>query len=738
MGAPSEPAVRGRLQKLAEDPLPAVVVLITCAWYPRGKTVFVAAQSTFITCACYPRMKTMLVAAQSTLVLAYLLAASLSPTDAARCSEVSIWTVEEIDRYLTSLPVNDVKKCVEVALLSSIVASRQDGIQCIVRHRRFVTDSSVVVRVAWYAYVIARRNSSPVNRDWKILQHDLLPLVKTAYRLDESEILLRFARHYEANPLTSITRSTVLNLAPDLSGGHSVEQHRPYPIAYDWSFNLGNFLGARPQQQPGLVPPNEPPALHPILGEPSASRPQTQSQGAAVPSAQRRRHRRTRSDDQDPSMSQGRNTRPRTRSPMQRVFIPPPNTNNRNVERSSRVSPHPSADQSSTVGSVTTSQEQGRRVLQSVHVSQASPVSSWRYLVKDGTQQEQGQAFLDTLFDMIDEGDDRVRGRLFVKSESSPAIDENGLSASLIHFAATELVTRLGKRDQILYSQSMEKAFVPRSPTTDTHEECRDLLLLGALIGIIDNYRGMGPNRIVSLPVPLPVVAFRALLTHGPVAITDEDARETALAAIYKQYCGDLSPAQCKADRQLDVDQVFPHVPGADYDSADSYLRELTGLLLNSPAFRMVSQGYLATAREPLRKPETYPTMHETVIADSVVTMAKLVGKLKMVTSRCYLQHAINSCWKVLRVLASMSDDGRADFVEAATGTRSLPLTRDIHSIIKVKLAHCNGITFRTCSRTVEVPFALACDMPALHMQLQDSIKEFVGRGITSSSHNIP
>ncbi|SPR00449.1 unnamed protein product (mitochondrion) [Plasmodiophora brassicae] len=640
-------------------------------------------------------MKTMLAAAQSTLVLAYLLAASLSPTDAARCSE----------------------ECAEIALLSSIVASRQDSIQCIVRHRRFVTDSSVVVRVAWYAYVIARRNSSPVNRDWKILQHDLLPLVKTAYRLDESEILLRFARHYEANPLTSITRSTVLNLAPDLSGGHPVEQHRSYPIAYDWSFNLGNFLGAHPQQQPGLVPPNEPPALHPILGEPSASRPQTRSQGATMPSAQRRRHRRTRSDDQDPSMSQGRNTRPRTRSPMQRVFIPPPNTNNRNVERSSRVPPHPSADQSSTVGSVTTSREQGRRVLQSVHVSQASPVSSWRYLVLDGTQQEQGQAFLDTLFAMIDEGDDRVRGRLFVKSESSPAIDENGLSASLIHFAATELVTRLGKRDQILYSQSMEKAFVPRSPTADTHEECRDLLLLGALIGIIDNYRGMGPNRIVSLPVPLPVVAFRALLTHGPVAITDEDARETALAAIYKQYCGDLSPAQCKADRQLDVDQVFPHVPGADYDSADSYLRELTGLLLNSPAFRMVSQGYLATAREPLRKPETYPTMHETVIADSVVTMAKLV---------------------VLRVLASMSDDGRADFVEAATGTRSLPLTRDIHSIIKVKLAHCNGITFRTCSRTVEVPFALACDMPALHMQLQDSIKEFVGRGITSSSHNIP
>lgn len=40
----------------------------------------------------------------------------------------------------------------------------------------------------------------------------------------------------------------------------------------------------------------------------------------------------------------------------------------------------------------------------------------------------------------------------------------------------------------------------------------------------------------------------------------------------------------------------------------------------------------------------------------------------------------------VYRVLSSMSDKGRADFLEATTGVRFLPLANDIHSRITVSL----------------------------------------------------
>lgn len=218
--------------------------------------------------------------------------------------------------------------------------------------------------------------------------------------------------------------------------------------------------------------------------------------------------------------------------------------------------------------------------------------SIWKYTLRDGTQQEQGQLFLDAVAAMIYVRDARLRGQMFVMSESSRAIDNGGLSASLIQFAATELARRLARSGQLLYSQGMDQAFAPRSPTVDTEAERRDLILLGALIGIVDNHkrRVVAGTRLL-LPIPLPVVAFRALLMSVPIKATGAEANGTALAAIYRQYCGDRSPVQCKHEKGIDVELVFGSVPGVDYSNADEYLRGLVraimwmrGQTMNGPA----------------------------------------------------------------------------------------------------------------------------------------------------------
>lgn len=306
----------------------------------------------------------------------------------------------------------------------------------------------------------------------------------------------------------------------------------------------------------------------------------TPVQLSPVESASRHRQR----DGLESLRSQIRPAQPRSqRATAQAPAAPGGNSNpNPNAQRPPRAplrlyhAPYPQL-RSNAVARVPESHP--RDAVPQEQLSGSVPIPDWKYLLKDGSQHEQGQEFLNRVAGMIEQGDERLRGRLFVKSESSSAIDEGGLSASLIQFASAELVVRLGRDGQILYSQSMDRAFVPRSPTIETDDERKHLVLLGALIGIIDNHRRMGPNRVLWLPIPLPVVAFRALLADGALAtITDDDASGTALAAVYKQYCGDRSPSQCNRDTQVDIVDLFPPVPGYDGDTAaNEYLRGLVG-----------------------------------------------------------------------------------------------------------------------------------------------------------------
>lgn len=85
-----------------------------------------------------------------------------------------------------------------------------------------------------------------------------------------------------------------------------------------------------------------------------------------------------------------------------------------------------------------------------------------------------------------------------------------------------------------------------------------------------------------------------------------------------------------------------------------------------------------------------YRLMHKAVVGDTIVTMAKLDEKLEVVlhAERSRADDVHRAARNVRRVLAAMSDDERADFVEAATGTRCLPLTTDQHSMIRVGALH--------------------------------------------------
>lgn len=77
--------------------------------------------------------------------------------------------------------------------------------------------------------------------------------------------------------------------------------------------------------------------------------------------------------------------------------------------------------------------------------------------------------------------------------------------------------------------------------------------------------------------------------------------------------------------------------------------------------------------------------MHQTVVADTIVTAAKLKPNVYVfVCEACCVPHANRAADNVFHVLARMSDDECADFAEATTGARCLPLTRGSHSMIKV------------------------------------------------------
>lgn len=73
------------------------------------------------------------------------------------------------------------------------------------------------------------------------------------------------------------------------------------------------------------------------------------------------------------------------------------------------------------------------------------------------------------------------------------------------------------------------------------------------------------------------------------------------------------------------------------------------------------------------------------VIGDTVVTMAKLGPKVKFLVDEDLCRRGVETAINNVRwVLAILSDVERADFVEAATGARCLPLTTDQHSMIQV------------------------------------------------------
>ncbi|XXQ38033.1 HECT domain-containing protein [Plasmodiophora brassicae] len=699
------------------------------------------------------------VAAPLLAVLVCLLVTSARSSDSATgCAEVTQWSFDEISVYLNALPDSDAQSCFEAALLSSIDAGRQDAVKFIISTYGIHMDRGIATRIAWYAYVLSCRDDT--SNAARIMRNDLLPIVQATYQLSENEIVFRFAIRYDACPLPDMSRPA-----------DSLSQRPPHAPALDDDRQqvrtsvprrsvTYRLEGRRWIRRPGsdseepsstgndIRPPGTEPAdeRHPLglrtAGQshapictdlPSPPLPPQLFPAGGIP--QRRRRPR---GDQDSSQLQDRNTRRRT----QRPPLPPVGTINRNVERppSTSTAPRPVLRRSNAALGVTATLREQERHLDGQAPSTA-PIPDWKYRLRDGTQQEQAQMFLDRVSDLIDDGDERVRGRLFVMSESSHAIDEGGLSASLIQFASAEVVSRLSRAGQVLYSQFMDRAFIPWSPTMGTEDECRDLILLGALIGIIDNHRRLGPKRVMSLPIPLPAVAFRALLTDdalGLPTVTDDDAGETALAAVYRQYCGDRSPAQCKRDRQIDVDDMFPHVLGVDYNgTADGYIRGLVAVLLNSPAFYAMRYGYLATVRPPRRPPNSFEAMHMAVIGDTVVTMAKLGPKVKFLVDEDLCRRGVETAINNVRwVLAILSDVERADFVEAATGARCLPLTTDQHSMIQIVMHPYDHMTFHTCFRTVDVPFALAKNKDDLLVHLRDAVNEFVGQGITSTSHN--
>lgn len=155
--------------------------------------------------------------------------------------------------------------------------------------------------------------------------------------------------------------------------------------------------------------------------------------------------------------------------------------------------------------------------------------------------------------------------------------------------------------------------------------------------------------------------------------------------------------------------------------------------------------------------------MHALVIADSVVTCGKLLPFISFnVERRLRRSNATDArmVWSAYHAIRSLSDVECADFVEASTGARCLPLTIDDHSRIKVGLSvlvsayaagltcaapigaqvtvrRSNGISFHTCFRTVEVSNALICaGSSALALHLRYSMRSLLGRGITSASFN--
>ncbi|SPQ98100.1 unnamed protein product (mitochondrion) [Plasmodiophora brassicae] len=367
------------------------------------------------------------------------------------------------------------------------------------------------------------------------------------------------------------------------------------------------------------------------------------------------------------------------------------------------------------------------------------------YELRDGTRQEQGRQFLDTVAAMLDKGDQSlIRGRLIIKSASSPAIDQGGLSVSLIEYAAAELADRLGRSGQLLHNQQMDMAFVPRSPTIDTDAERMDLMLLGALIGIVDNHRTMVPDLMMTLPIPLPAVLFRALLTiNGTVQVDHDNARDTALADVYHQWCGDRSPAECVQDNQIDVVHLLGSVPGINDDnSADEYLNGLVGTLLSSQAFQAIQQGFLAaTLGVPSVDVEFYRSIHDDVVADTVTTFKTMSMKTCVYLGRnlnCCERHAARAYHVVYWALRGMSDRQRADFLEAATGSRFLPLSHSAHANIHIWVVPGDGIAFRTCLRTVVIPAALVCaGATALRSHLLDLVYGFSREGISRDSHNV-
>ncbi|SPQ98097.1 unnamed protein product (mitochondrion) [Plasmodiophora brassicae] len=665
------------------------------------------------------------------------------PTTRA-CPEWS--TLAGLNTFLQLAAEDRVQWCAETMLVRAVEAGLPDFVDAITRCERARVGGPVVIRATWYAYALWRRHD---GSSFGHVLEALVSMVQSIYRITSSAAILRdMGAHYSglATAVNLADRAAILGNAPTFSYVTNGEptsrppEQQSEPMSLDLTLRPPAGQRARgPESRSstnvGVDPPvhDHNPPLHDFLGLSIVPQQPTYPPGDSKP-------------DRQPHLAASRDThrmitvirRDQAHQPRQ----PSPSTHRRyrtmvcvvdkaTIEKRLR---HNQADLGLVIDALF------RRL-----VDEAA-ASIWKYTLRDGTQQEQGQLFLDAVAAMIYVRDARLRGQMFVMSESSRAIDNGGLSASLIQFAATELARRLARSGQLLYSQGMDQAFAPRSPTVDTEAERRDLILLGALIGIVDNHkrRVVAGTRLL-LPIPLPVVAFRALLMSVPIKATGAEANGTALAAIYRQYCGDRSPVQCKHEKGIDVELVFGSVPGVDYSNADEYLRGLVDLLLQSPAFDAVRQGYRAVARRPSRSNvdrdrQGHLEMHALVIADSVVTCGKLLPFISFnVERRLRRSNATDArmVWSAYHAIRSLSDVECADFVEASTGARCLPLTIDDHSRIKVTVRRSNGISFHTCFRTVEVSNALICaGSSALALHLRYSMRSLLGRGITSASFN--
>lgn len=566
-------------------------------------------------------------------LLVHLLTASVHANDPTDCPDISEWTLDNIVQYLRLESDAYLQPCLESILLTAIDAGRVDTVQAIIGHERVRISRRVATRTAWYAYVISWQHS-PANSLHMLAT--LLPHVRESQQIPGYEdVMDQFSVHYSlCSQLGMLSdRRRILGAAPTIPDrpyrgfgrGLDQQQHlatyqvRPSIYRPNQRRQVSIPTQADVSRQTAILPPCNSAGPDPVAevqqqhesmierGSPlrdvgrQEARPAADdaaeaaatvlctlpsSSATAIGSSRRRRPMMSDGDVQDQSQEQRQIQR--IRQAMRLLAV------RSDRLRSASLPPSPSliASQTGTrnsrwrrrQGSGPWTSAQCRQLLRRQRPRSVAPASSiairpaasdWRFDLQDGTQQEQGRQFLGQVADMIAANDERVRGHLFVKSESSPAIDQGGLSVSLIQFASTELTSRLSCAGQLLHSQGMDKAFVPRSPTIGNDDERRDLMLLGALIGIIDNHRRTTPKRNMLLPIPLPVVAFRALLRNATTSVSDNEAGGTALGAVYRQYCGESSPTECNRIKQIDVDELFANGPGADYSNADEYLRGL-------------------------------------------------------------------------------------------------------------------------------------------------------------------